>query len=143
MVVMDKYIFNGWEYPSVKADPPIERFLKIILSPQTNGYKEASVVIAHIPPGSSAGLHTHGSDEIMFVSSGRGEGIVGVERDKIETDSVILAPKGIEHELKNTSETETLKVFCVYVPAVKPTPILEKLITKTKEFLKLRSNHPS
>ena len=132
---MGKYIFNGWEYPSVKADPPIERFLKIILSPQTNGYKEASVVFAHIPPGSSAGVHTHACDEIMFISAGRGEGIVGAERGKIETVSVVLAPRGVEHECKNTSETETLKIFCVYVPALKPTPILEKLIIKTKEFL--------
>jgi mannose-6-phosphate isomerase-like protein (cupin superfamily) len=137
MAIMGKYIINSWEYPSVKADPPVERFLKIVLSPQINGYKEASVVFAHIPPGSSAGIHTHETDEIMFVYSGRGEGIVGAERGKIETDSVVLAPKGIGHELKNTSETETLKVFCVYVPAVKPTPILEKLILKTKEFLRV------
>lgn len=132
---MGKYIYNGWEYPAVKADPPVERFLKIIISPETSGYKEATVVLAHIPPGSSGGLHTHGCDEIMFVSSGRGEGIVGAERGKIETDSIVLAPREVEHELKNTSETETLKIFCVYVPTIKPTPILEKLITKTKKFL--------
>ena len=132
---MPKFVFNGWEFPSVKADPPAERFLKIIMSPEVNGYKEATVLFSHIPPGSTSGRHTHTCDEIMYISAGRGESIVGSDKCKIEIDSVIFAPRGIEHECRNTSETETLKIFCVYIPPLKPTPLVAKLVEKTKEYL--------
>jgi mannose-6-phosphate isomerase-like protein (cupin superfamily) len=51
---------------------------------------------------------------------------------------VILAPKGITHECRNTSDTDTLKLFCVYIPPIKPTPLLETLIDRTKSFLEER-----
>lgn len=132
---MSKFVYDGWAFPSVKADPPYTRCLKIIMSPEVSGYKEATILFSHIPPGSSTGVHTHGSDEIMYVI-GRGEGQVADEVTKLETDSVIFAPKGVPHECRNTSETETLKIFCVYIPPLKPSPLLETLINKTKEYLK-------
>lgn len=131
---MKKLVFNGWEYPSIKADPPTARFLKMILSPEVGDYKDATVLFSHIPPGSATGKHTHTSDEIMHVT-GRGECSVGAECYKLETDSVILAPKGVEHECRNTSETETMKLFCVYIPPLKPSPLLETLIQKTNSFI--------
>ena len=132
---MSKFVYDGWEFPSVKAEPPSERFLKIIMSPEVSGYNEATVLFSHIPPSSSTGMHTHTSDEIMYVV-GRGESQVGGEVRKLETDSVIFAPKGVEHECRNTSETETLKLFCIYIPPLKPSPLLEKLIDKTKSCLR-------
>lgn len=131
---MSKHVFNGWKYPSVQANPPNARFLKIIMSPEVNGYKEATVLFSHIPPGSSTGKHTHTSDEIMYVI-GRGESLVGKEVTNLETDSVIFAPRGLEHECRNTSETETMKLFCVYIPPLKLSLLLERLINKTKEYV--------
>jgi hypothetical protein len=69
---------------------------------------------------------------------GRGECELGSEVTELETDSVILAPKGITHECRNTSDTDTLKLFCVYIPPIKPTPLLETLIDRTKSFLEER-----
>jgi len=63
---------------------------------------------------------------------------MGGEKVKIETDSVILAPKGVEHECRNTSGTETLKLFCVYIPPLKLNELLLGLASKTKEYLKGR-----
>ena len=131
---MSKFVYSGWDYPSVKADPPSERFLKIIISPEVDTYNEATVLFSHIPPGSTTGKHTHSSDEIMYVI-GRGVCKVGEEESGLETDSVIFAPKGIEHECRNASDTETLKLFCVYIPPIKPSPLLENLINKTKQYL--------
>jgi quercetin dioxygenase-like cupin family protein len=130
---MEKYVYDGWEYPSVKADPPTERFLKIIISPEISGYNEATVLFSHIPPGSTTGKHTHQSDEIMYVI-GRGTSTVGPQKYSLETDSVIFAPREVEHECRNTSDTETLKLFCVYIPALKPSPLLQKLIERTRSI---------
>ena len=132
---MDKFVYNGWEYPMVKADPPAERFLKIILSPEIGEYEKATVLFSHIPPGSTTGKHTHDSDEIMYVV-GRGVSSVGTQDYTLETDSVIFAPKGVEHECRNTSQTDTLKLFCVYIPPLKPSPLLGRLIEKTEEHVR-------
>ena len=131
---MAKQVFNGWEFPAAKADPPNIRFLKVIMCPELNGYKEATILFSHIPPGSTTGMHTHPGDEIMYVV-GRGEGQVGDEVSELQTDSVIYAPKGIKHECRNTSETETLKLFCVFIPPLEPTPMMEELIEKTKKMV--------
>ncbi|MBL7126350.1 MAG: cupin domain-containing protein [Dehalococcoidales bacterium] len=131
---MPKFVYDGWSFPAVKAAPPNERFLKIIMSPEVSGYKEATVLFSHIPPGSGTGMHTHTSDEIMYVI-GRGESKVGDEVTKLEADSVIFAPKGVAHECRNTSETETLKIFCVYIPPLELSELLAKLADKTKEYL--------
>jgi len=133
---MSKWVFNGWEYPAIKAEPPRERCLKLIACPETNGYDKATVLFSHIPPQSTTGTHTHpDSDEIIYFI-GRGEGILAGEKVKLETDSVMIAPKGVEHECRNTSATETLKLFCVYVPPLKLLPLLTELAQKTREYLK-------
>lgn len=131
---MAKYVYDGWEYPSVEADPPNTRFLKIIASPEINSCDKATVLFSHIPPGSTTGMHTHASDEIMYVV-GRGEAQLGEEIVELAPDSVIFAPKEVEHECRNTSKTETLKLFCIYIPPLKPSPLLQQLIDKTKSYL--------
>ena len=127
--------FKGWEFPAAKADPPRERFLKLISCPETTGYDKATVLFSHIPPQSSTGIHTHDSDEIMYFV-GRGEGTVGGEKVRLETDSVLVVPRGVEHECRNTSGTETLKIFCVYIPPLKLSPMLTELAERTKKHLK-------
>jgi mannose-6-phosphate isomerase-like protein (cupin superfamily) len=130
---MSKWICKGWELPSVKTDPPVERFIKMIHSPEANDYKNATVLLAHIPPGSTTSKHAHpDSDEIMYFL-GRGEATLGDEKVKIENDLVVLAPKGVEHEARNTSDTETLKVFCVFIPPLKPTELLAKAAQMRRE----------
>ena len=132
---MSKWVYNGWEFPAAKAEPPRERFLKLIACPETTGYDKATVLFSHIPPGSSSGMHAHpASDEIMYCV-GRGECTIDGEKVKIETDSVIVAPRGVEHECRNTSETETLKLFCVYLPPLKLSELLVELAKKTREYL--------
>ena len=132
---MAKSVYDGWEFPSVKVPPPKERYLKLIACPETTGYEEATVLFAHIAPGSTTGMHTHpDSDEIIYFV-GRGEGIMNGEKVPLETDSVLLAPKGVEHECRNTSETETLKLFCVFLPPIKLNEIQTELAKETKKYL--------
>ncbi len=54
-----KYVYDGWDFPEVKADPPVERYLKLIACPETTGLKNATVLFSHIPPGSTTGMHVH------------------------------------------------------------------------------------
>lgn len=136
---MSKWVYDGWDFPSIKADPPRERFLKLISCPQTTGYERATVLFAHIPPKSTSGPHVHAEcDEVMHIV-GRGEIIIDEETVQLETDSVIIAPQGIKHECRNTSETETLKIFCVYIPPINHNDLLASLADRTKRYLQERS----
>ena len=133
---MSDLVYEGWKFPWVKVEPPTERYWKLIASPETTGYERASVLFSHLPPGGSTGMHTHpGSDEIMYFV-GRGEGMIGDKKVKLETDSVMIAPMGVEHGCWNTSGTDTLRLCCVFVPPLKPTGLLAELVDKTKEYLK-------
>lgn len=48
------------------------RILKVLMSPEVGNYEEATILISDIQPGKSTGMHTHDSDEIMYVASGHG-----------------------------------------------------------------------
>ncbi len=132
---MSIQVYRGWEFPAAKVDPPSERYLKLIACPETTDYETATVLFSHIQAGSGTGKHTHpDSDEIMYFV-GRGECLMDGKAVELETDSVIIAPKGVEHECRNTSETETLKIFCVYIPPLKLNELLTGLAQRTKEYL--------
>ena len=135
---MAKQVFQGWEFPFAKTPAPGERSLRLIASAETNGYDKATVLLVHLPPLGTTGLHTHpDSDEIIFVN-GRGEGSVAGEKSKLEVDSIIIAPKGVEHECRNTSDTESLKLYCVFIPPMKLSPTLHTIVQPTKEYLAKR-----
>ncbi|MBI2829809.1 MAG: cupin domain-containing protein [Chloroflexi bacterium] len=128
-------VFRGWEYPSVTSEPPSVRHLKMIMSPEVNGYQKATVLFTCIPPGGTTGRHIHAtSDEIIYLV-GRGIGQIGNETATLETDSVVLVPQGVEHEVRNTNDTDTLKLFCVFIPPLGPTPLIQQLIEKTKKHI--------
>ena len=132
---MSKWVYKGWEFPAAKAEPPRERYLQLISCPETTGYENATVLFSYIPPGSTNGLHTHPkSDEIIYCV-GRGEVIIDGEKVEVETDSVIIAPMGVEHECRNTSKTETLKLFCVNIPPIELSELLVELAKETKKYL--------
>jgi mannose-6-phosphate isomerase-like protein (cupin superfamily) len=132
---MSKWICKSWELPSVKAAPGAERYLKMPFSPGANGYEGATILISYVPPGSMTAMHSHSdSDEIMYFL-GRGEAVLGDERTRIENDLVMVALKGVPHEVRNTSDTETLKVFCIFVPPVRSDPLYDRLAQKTREAM--------
>ena len=131
---MPSGVYEGWKIPSLKVEAPDTRYLKLIASPAATGYENATVLCCHIPPGGGTGVHTHPSDEIIYFI-GRGESILAGEKSKIETDSVVIAPAGVEHGCWNTSETETLKLFCVFVPPLEDTERIGELARKTREYL--------
>ncbi len=123
-------VYNGWKHPGVKSTP--ERTIKMVVGPEVTGYQKCSAFFSLIPPGSSTGYHNHpSSDELMYVC-GRGEAVTEEGVFPIETDSVILAPQGSMHEVRNTSD-ETLKLFTVFIPP--QTGVNPELVSRTRAYL--------
>ena len=113
---MIKKVFN---VPGVKAPQPNERILKVLMSPELGNAKDLTILVSIIPSGSTTGLHTHEGDEYMYVASGRGESIEKGQVSSIEPDSLIFASGGEEHGIRNTG-VESIKLFCIFCPALKP-----------------------
>lgn len=130
-----KYIWDGIKVNGVKVPSPHERVLKIMLSPEIGNTDKCTVLFSIINPENGTGSHTHSSDEIMYVASGRGTAKVGNETTELREDIVIFAPKNVEHYVQNTGN-ETLKLICFYVPPLKPAGYFEEAISKAKEYFK-------
>jgi len=123
-----------WEVPGVTVPKPNERVLKVLFSPNV-GNKELTLLVSLIYPHSTTGLHTHDVDEYMYIASGHGVAISeDGEEVEVHPDMLVYAPAGVKHEMKNTGD-ETLKLICVYVPALKASGYFEEAEKKAKEFL--------
>jgi mannose-6-phosphate isomerase-like protein (cupin superfamily) len=112
-------IYRVSNVPGFKVPPPNERVLKVVLSPEVAGPGNFTLLVAIIYPYSTTGLHAHEGDEVMYVASGSGESIIGGLREPVSPDTVIHAPAGIAHEIRNIGD-ETLKLICFYTPPIEP-----------------------
>ena len=53
----------------------------------------------------------------------------------VPKNGFVYAPKEISHECINTSETDTLELLCIFVPAFKAYGKYPELIGKTKQYM--------
>ena len=133
---MKEKIVKAENVPPASTDPPNPRHLKMLFCPELENYDKATILFSYVPPNTDSGLHSHPDcDEIMYFM-GKGVFFLGDEEVKIEDDTVIIAPKGVPHGGKNTSTTESMKIFCVYIPPMKPVSIYQKAIDVSREKLK-------
>lgn len=127
-------LYHAAQYPTMHVPPPNERLARVLMAPETTGYETNSIFLAVIPPGGAIPDHVHpNNDEIMYCV-GTGEALVDGVRSPVSTDSVILAYRGVVHGIWNTSPIDPLRLFCVFVPAIKE-PRFEDLMRRTSEFL--------
>jgi mannose-6-phosphate isomerase-like protein (cupin superfamily) len=75
----------------------------------------ATMVIA--PGGAEGGPDNRhrGSDQWLFVLSGRGEATLGRRRQDLRAGTLLLIERGTAHEIRNTGRTR-LKTLSLYVP---------------------------
>ncbi|OWK35295.1 cupin domain-containing protein [Fimbriiglobus ruber] len=57
----------------------------------------------------------HGADQWLYVVSGTGAAIVEGERVELRDGTLVLIPRGDQHEIRNTGDTP-LKTLNLYVP---------------------------
>lgn len=131
---MSGFVVDSMSVPGAKVPVPNERVLKIIMSPELGNHKEITLLLSMISPHSKTGLHIHDSDEIMYVATGEGEATMDGRTEKIRSNSVIFAPKSVQHEIRSISD-ESLKLVCVYVPPLKPSGYFLEAISAAKREL--------
>ncbi len=124
-----------YSLPAVECGSDIKRAIRLVASPQTTGEDRIMIVHTTVPPlGISEGhTHPHSDEYIMFSIPGKAI-LDGKEYDVPKT-GVVHAKAGVVHECRNTSETETMELYCVFVPPFEPYGIYPELIAKTKAHM--------
>jgi len=120
----------------MKVDPPCERSLQILFSPQVDeNVENFTALMSTIAPHSGqTGTHTHPVDELIYIITGRGEGEEDGKTFIIEPGTIIYAKAGVPHNCKNYSD-ETMQMFCIYVSAL-PDEAVERIIKNSEIRLK-------
>ena len=72
-----------------------------------------------LEPGQEQAVHAHdGADKFYFVVEGTGQFTIGSEEKSAATGTLVLAPAGVAHGVRNTS-TERLCLLVTIAPGVK------------------------
>jgi mannose-6-phosphate isomerase-like protein (cupin superfamily) len=91
--------------------------------------KHGQVVVMCLQPGEEIGMEVHhGLDQFFRVDKGQGKVIMNDEEHEFSDGFAFVVPDGTNHNIINTSTTETLNLYTIYMPANHP----EGTIHKTK-----------
>ncbi len=78
--------------------------------------ERSQLVVMSIPVGEDIGEEVHDVDQFIRVEEGEGQSILdGVERE-LTDGSVVVIPAGVRHNIKNTSQSDALKLYTLYSP---------------------------
>lgn len=95
------------------------------------------LVVMSLKPGEDIGEEMHGADQFIRIETGEGKSVLdGVEKD-ISDGFAVVIPAGATHNIINTSEAKSMKLYTVYGP---PNHI-DGTIHKAKEDALRDENH--
>jgi mannose-6-phosphate isomerase-like protein (cupin superfamily) len=79
------------------------------------------LVLMTLRPGEDIGLETHdGHDQFIRIEAGEGYVQLDGERTAIEDGSAFVIPAGVEHNVVNTSGSDSLRLYTLYSPPEHP-----------------------
>lgn len=78
-----------------------------------HGAKDLATVYFEIEPGDTLGRHTDSAEELLVILEGEVEGSVGDKKTNLAAGEILLVPKMVPHDVKNTGST-TVRVLGVF-----------------------------
>lgn len=112
---MEAIIKNLNDVPFDKHPQHIEVYKKNVTTSAEND--RLSAVSLFIKPGGEIVPHTHDVLEVFYIIEGKGLALVNGIRQEANGGTVIIAPPGSEHGLKNVGEQD-LTLYAVFSPAL-------------------------
>lgn len=78
----------------------------------------SQLVLMSLLPGEEIGMEVHANvDQFFRFEAGEGKSILNGEESVLAADDVLIVPAGTNHNIINTSATESLKLYTLYSPA--------------------------
>lgn len=97
----------------------------------------SQLVLMALKPGEDIGLETHDDvDQFIRVEAGHGKAILNGEEHALEDGSAVVIPAGTEHNIVNTSQSESLKLYTIYTPPEHPDDTVHKTKAEALEYEK-------
>lgn len=77
----------------------------------------SQLVLMSLKPGEEIGEEVHTVDQFFRFEQGTGKSIIDGNEYEIKDGDAIIVPTGAKHNIVNTSESESLKLYTIYSPA--------------------------
>jgi mannose-6-phosphate isomerase-like protein (cupin superfamily) len=79
--------------------------------------KHSQLVLMSIVPGGEIGLETHpDNDQFFRFEQGADKVVIDGNEYEVKDGSAVIVPAGAEHNVVNTSQSESLKLYTIYSP---------------------------
>ncbi len=79
--------------------------------------KHSQLVLMTLQPKEEIGMEVHPENDQFFrFEEGEGKAIIDGNESPITNGTVVIVPAGAQHNIINTSDTETLKLYTLYCP---------------------------
>lgn len=99
--------------------------------------KRSQLVIMTLQPGEEIGMEHHtGHDQFIRVEEGEGYAVLDGEKHQLEDGVAVVIPAGTEHNVVNTSKTEPLRLYSLYMPPEHPDGIVHATKAEADEYEK-------
>lgn len=104
--------------------------------------KMMQLVVMSLKPGEDIPAEVH-EDIDQFIRVEEGEALVriGSEEMQLSDDDVVIIPAGEEHYVKNTSESEDLKLYSIYTPPEHPDGTLHETKAEADAYEEEHHHH--
>ncbi len=80
--------------------------------------EESQLVLMSLAPEEEIGMERHSENDQFFrFETGEGKVLINGNEYIVHDGDCVIVPKGAEHNIINTSETESLKLYTIYSPA--------------------------
>ena len=80
--------------------------------------KHSQLVLMSLLPNEEFGLETHAANDQFFrIEKGNGKCIIDGSEYWLSDGDAVVVPSGAQHNIINTSATESLKMYTIYSPA--------------------------
>lgn len=95
----------------------------------------SQLVVMALKPGEEIGVETHGDvDQFIRVEAGQGKAVLDGDEFMLKDGSAVVIPAGTEHNVLNTSSTETLKLYTIYTPPEHPDGTIHKTKAEAEAY---------
>lgn len=85
------------------------------------------LVVMSLAPGEEIGEETHDhGDQFIRVEAGNGKAILDGEEHDLEDGAAVVIPAGVRHNIVNSSQQQSLKLYTLYSPPEHPDGTIHK-----------------